>query len=65
MPDFEITSRSAKKFSVRVSNCTPEHAQTVFDQLLVEPTAPSDLILTELEAEPPVKRTVVDRLLGR
>lgn len=49
MPNYVITSKRDPKFSVRVDGCDPKHAQSVLEQLLVEPTVPSDLTLTELD----------------
>lgn len=62
MPEYEITSEAYPRFSVRIGECTRKHADSVFDQLLVEPTAPSDLTITELA---PRKRSGIWRLLRR
>lgn len=72
MPEYIVTSASEPRFSVRIGECTPEHADSVLRQLLIEPTVPSDLTLTDLTPAPepqvepePVKRSWSDRLLGR
>lgn len=50
MPNYVITSKSSNPgFAVRVANCTADHAESVRAQLVGEPVAPDDLIVTEVE----------------
>lgn len=51
MPDFEIVSPSDPSVSVRVANCSLEHAQSVLQSLQV-PTwpGPRDIELREVKA---------------
>jgi len=52
VPNFVIVSRSDGRYRVRVADCTREHAQSVYDQLLVEATFASDIDLIEEDAPP-------------
>lgn len=62
MNHYAITSKRHAWFRVDLGACELEHANSVHEQLLIEPTAPSDLTLVELEAPP---RSLWARLLRR
>lgn len=68
--DYVVTSASEPRFNLALADCSLEHAESVVAQLLLDTSAPNDLELTDLTpvvepAPEPVKRSLLDRLLGR
>lgn len=65
---WTITSKREPQYMVRLGDCDQTHAQSVYDQLVVEPTFPSDLTLTSVagpDTTKPAKRGLFARIFGR